>query len=446
MRVIIAGAGDVGFHIAKLLAYEKHDIVIIDTDSEKLQYASSHLDIGTIHGNAAHFEVLREAKINKADLLISVTNSEAANIATAILGKHLGAEKTIARISNIRYREPKNNVELKALGIDELISPESLASKEIERLLNKAALTDKFDFDDGILSLIGIHIHEHDLLNNKTLSQAAYLNPDLDFLTVAILRNNQTIIPRGDTVIKNNDHVYFIAQPSGIERITKLTNKEKVEIKEVMIVGSSKVGFHAAQRLSKKYKVKLICDDKEKAFKLADELEDVLVINGDLHDVSLLEEEGLNEVDAFIAVTNDSETNMIASLVAKNHGVTKTIALVENIEYIHLSQNIGVDTLINKKLIAANFIFRYIRKGDIVSITSLHGVDAEVLEFEVKESSKITEKQLKKSGFPKGAIIGGVIRDGKGLTALGDFQFKTKDRVVVLSKPECIEIIEGFFN
>ncbi|NNC84723.1 MAG: Trk system potassium transporter TrkA [Bacteroidia bacterium] len=446
MRIIIAGAGDVGFHIAKLLSYENQDITIVDTDTEKLNYASNQLDVATISGNAAHFETLKEANIAKADLLITVTNSEETNIASAILGKHLGAEKTIARISNIRYREDEHNRELNALGIDELISPESLASKEIERLLEKAALTDKFDFDDGLLSLIGIHIHENDILLGKTISEASFLNPDLDFLTVAILRNNETIIPRGDTVVKNNDHVYFIAQPSGIERIAKMTNKEKVEIKDVMIIGSSKLGYHAAQRLEKKYRIKLICEDKKKAFQLADELKDVLVINGDLHDVKLLEEEGLNDMDAFIAVTDDSETNMIASLVAKNHGVEKTVALVENIEYIHLSQNIGVDTLINKKLIAANFIFRYIRKGEIVSIASLHGVEAEVLEFEVKETSKITEQQLKKLGFPKGAIVGGVIRNGQGLTALGDFKFKPKDRVVVLSRPECIEVIENFFN
>jgi trk system potassium uptake protein TrkA len=213
-----------------------------------------------------------------------------------------------------------------------------------------------------------------------------------------------------------------------------------------MILGGSRVGIHTARRLSKTYNIKLIEKDKEKCFELADYLPETLIINGDGRDVELLHDEGIENMDAFIAVTGDSETNMISSLVAKNYNVRKTIALVENIDYIHLSQNIGVDTLINKKLIAANFIFRYVRQGEVIHITSLHGVDAEVLEFEVKQESKITREELRNLGLPKTAVIGGVIRNGSGLTVRGNFRFEPKDRVVVLSKPECIHTVEGFFK
>lgn len=446
MRIIIAGAGDVGFHLAKLLAMESHDISIIDIDKGKLQYISNHLDVNTIKGSSTSYSVLNEAAIAKSDLLIAVTESETTNIATASIGKKLGAKKTIARVTNQEYLQRKDILDLKDIGIDEIISPESLASKEIKRLLKESAITDSFEFDKGLLTMLGITIDKDSLLLNKTLVEAAYLNQDNNYITVAILRDNETIMPHGENKFKLNDHAYFIAQPDGIERVLKLSGKKRTPVKNLMILGGSKIGIQTAQRLSKKYKIKLIEQDREKCFELADTLENTLVINGDGRDVELLEEEGIKDMDAFIAVTGNSETNIISSLVAKNHDVRKTIALVENIDYIHLSQNIGVDTMINKKLIAANFIFRYIRKGEVLNITSMHGVDAEILEFEVQNNSKILDDELRNLGFPKTAVIGGVIRNGKGITVRGDFEFKPKDRVVVLSRPDCIHKTESFFK
>jgi trk system potassium uptake protein TrkA len=446
MRIIIAGGGDVGFHLAKLLAYEKQDITVIDINADVLKYVSSHLDVQTIKGSSTAYTTLEQANISKADLLIAATSSEETNISTAIIGKQLGAKKTIARISNIEFLLKKDKLDLRDIGIDEIISPESLAAREIGRLLKEAALTDSFDFNKGLLKLIGISIDENSRLHNKTLASSAYLNPDNNFLTVAILRGNDTIIPRGDTKFQKNDHAYFIAQPEGVGRVLDLSGKKRVGIKNIMILGGSRVGYNAARRLSEKYNIKLIERDREKCFDLADKLPEVLVINGDGRDVEVLKEEGLDHMDAFIAVTGDSETNIISCLVAKNHGVSKTVSLVENIDYIHLSQNIGVDTMINKKLIAANFIFRYIRKGEVLSIASVHGVDAEILEFEVKDDSKITKKRLRELKFPHNAIIGGVIRKGRGYTAMGDFQFLPKDRVVVLSQPQCIHQVESLFK
>ena len=446
MQIIIAGAGDVGFHLAKLLAYEEHDITLIDLNPNLLQAASNSLDVAIVKGSSTSYTVLEDANIENADLLITVTASEETNITTAIIGKHLGAKKTIARIQNLEYLLNKEKLDFKELGIDEVILPESLAAKEIKRLLKEAALTDSFEFDNGKLTLLGVTIDENSAFLGQKLSESTQSNPDQNFVTVAILREQETIIPRGDNEYRLGDHAYFIAEPEGISKIMELSGKPRVGIKNVMILGGSKVGFHTAKRLSRKFNVKLIEKDKDKAFELADELKNVMVINGDGRDVDLLQEESIENMDAFIAVTGNSETNIMSSLVAKKHSVNKTISLVENIDYIHLSQDIGVDTMINKKLIAANFIFRYIRQGNVISLTSIHGVDAEILEFIVNLGSKITSGTIKKLDFPKGAIIGGVVRKGVGQTAMGDFQLLPKDRVVVLCRPKCIQKVEEFFK
>ncbi len=446
MKIIIAGAGEVGFHLAKQLTYERQDLVIVDLDPGRLGYVSNHLDVHTVKGSSTSFRVLEEANVSKSDLLISVTSSEETNLATCIIAKKLGAKKTIARIDNTEFLSDKDTLDLKDIGIDELISPESLAAREIKRLLREAAITDTFEFDNGMLTLVGIHIAKDGFLANKTLKETTYLNPLHNFITVAILRNNTTIIPHGDTRFLPNDHAYFIAEPEGVQKVMELSSKERVQIKNIMILGGSKIGFHAARRLSKKYNIKLVEPDKNRCLELVDELRDTLIIHGDPSDVELLKEEGIQEMDAFVAVTDNTETNIISCLVAKNCGVSKTIALVENMDYIHLSQNIGVDTLINKKLIAANFISRYIRKGEVISLTGIHGVDAEVLEFEIGEKSKIIGKKIKNLKFPKSAIIGGVVRKGIGYTTFGDFEFRAKDRAVIMTLPQSIHEVEQYFK
>ena len=446
MKIVIAGAGDVGTHLARLLSYEKKEITIIDLSAERLQKVSNQIDVAVVRGSATSYRVLRDAGVAEADLFISVTESEEVNLATTIIAKKLGAKRTVARITNEEFLMDKKTLNLQDIGIDELISPESLAAREIKRLLRIAAVTDSFEFDQGLLSLIGITIDHQSPLLNCPLSETAKLNPQNAFIIVAVLRGSRTIIPNGNTVLQVNDHVYFIAQPDGVDLVLDLTGKKDIEINNMMILGGSKAGYHTARKLSKQYKIKLIERDREKCFALADSLPDTLVINGDGRNVDLLEEEGLGDMDAFIALTGDSETNIISCLVAKDRGVKKTIALVENTDYIQLSQNIGVDTMINKRLIAANFIFRYIREGDVVSIAGIHGVEAEILEYEVHNNCKIANRRLRDLRFPKEAVIGGVIRDQKGYIALGDFQFEDDDRVVVLSKREALEEVGDFFK
>ena len=446
MKIIIAGAGDVGFHLAMLLSYENQEITVIDMDEEKLKHIASKLDVATIKGNCTSYKSLEEADVKTAELLISATSSEETNITTAIFAKHLGAKRTVARVKNLEYLQPREREYLSELGIDEIISPEYLASKEIKRLLNSTVLTDVFDFEGGKLTLLGILIDNKCILKDQTLANSAHLNPENDFITVAILRDGETIIPHGDNSFLPGDHAYFIAKPSGVERVLSFSNIKKKAIKNIMILGGSYIARHAANKLSEKYNVKLIEQDKQKCFKLADEMPDVLVVHGDGRNSDLIVQEGIDSMDAFIALTGNSETNIISSLVAKQHGVGKTIALVENVDYIHLSQNIGVDTLINRKLIAANFIFRYIRKGDIMAITSIHGVDAEIVEFMVKENSNITKQYIKNLDFPKSALISGVIRKEDSLIPNGDFRIRKGDKVVVLCSPKEIHRVEEFFN
>jgi trk system potassium uptake protein TrkA len=446
MRIIIAGAGEVGFHLAKLLAYEKQDIVLIDVNQEKLDYASSHFDCATVKGNSTSYAVLQESDIDDAELFIAVTSYEETNLASCIIAKKLGAKKTIARISNLEFFLKTDILDLKTIGVDELISPESLAAREIKRLLARSTVTDTFEFDEGMITLIGINIGRNNQLKDRTLKETAFLNPDHDFVTAAILRNGKTLIPHGSSRFRENDHAYFIAQPEGVKKLLEIGEDEIVDIKDVMIMGGSKIGFHASRRLSNTYNIKLVEKNKEKSYELADLLKNTLVVNGDCSDVELLKEEGIQDMDAFVAVTGNSETNIISCLLAKNLGVKKTIALVENMDYIHISQNIGVDTMINKKLIAANFISRYVRRGHIISLTGIHGTEAEIMEFVVPANSKITKKEIKKLNFPRAAIIGGVIREGLPQPITGELQVRADDRVVVLCLPECIHKVEEYFN
>ena len=446
MRIIITGIGEVGFHLAKLLAKEGHDIVLLDCRNERLQYAANHLDVHTIKGNSLSYKALDEAKVAQAHLLISVTGVEETNIATAIIGKNLGAERTIARVSNTEFLDKKDTFSLRSVGIDEIIIPESLAAQEVQHLLRDTAITDSFDFDEGALILAGIALHKNSPFIGKSLNEIWISSTQRRFTNVAILRRNQTLIPNGDTRFERDDHAYFITQPDALEELVSLSGKARVGIKNIIILGGSQVGINTTRNLQKKYEIKIIEQNKDKCYELADMFPDIMVVNGDGRNTDLLEEEGIEHADAFIALTGNSEANIISSLVAKNRGVDKAIALVENIDYIHLSQGIGVDTLINKKLIAANFIFRHIRKGEVLSLTTLHGVDAEVLEFEVKEESKALQRSVKNIGFPAKAVIGGVIRKGVGHTVDGDFHFMSKDRVVVLCSARSVREVEKFFS
>ncbi|RMG59528.1 MAG: Trk system potassium transporter TrkA [Bacteroidetes bacterium] len=446
MHIIIAGAGEVGFHVAKMLSHEEHDIVLIDMADDRLAYAESHIDVRTLKGNALSIRLLEDAGIKQADLLIAATSSEATNITTALIGKHLGAARTIVRITNPEFQLDKEKLDMEDMGIDSMVFPEDLAAKEIYRLIKLSTLTDSFEFGQGKLALTGLVLEKNASLVGKNLIEAVKLNPNLAFTAVAIQRENRTLIPRGDTSFHSGDHAYFISKPDCVQDVMRMAGKEAFGIRNIMILGGSLIGREFAKLASGRYDIKLIDANKEKCFALADELPEVMVIHGDGSNVELLEEEGIDDMDAFVAVTGDSETNIISCLVAKSHGVKRTIALVENIDYISLSQNIGIDTLINKKVITINNIFRHVREGNVAALTSLHGVESEILEFVVHEQCQVVDIPIKKIPFPRGAIIAGVIRGEDSFIANGNTVIQDGDRVVVFSLPNAIHKVEKFFR
>ncbi|MDT8393147.1 MAG: Trk system potassium transporter TrkA [Bacteroidales bacterium] len=446
MNIIIAGDGEVGLHLAQELAVENHDITIVDPHEDLIKKVESHTDLLAITGDSTSVEVLLNANIKKADLLISVLHDERTNIVTAALGKQLGAKKTIARINNLEYLKPENVEKFRNMGIDALVCPEEIVANEIVHLLGQTAATEVFDFSKGKLFLFLIKLEENAPVINKTLNDIVALYPHLDFRAVAIHRNSQTIIPKGDDVFKANDLSYVITKPGGIADLHKLGGKQKFDIRNVMIVGGGRVGRTAATKLEHEMNIKLFEIDKEKSLHLANQLTHTLVIHGDARDIQLMEDEDIRGMNAFIAVTDSSETNILACLHARKFGVKRTIALVENIDYIDISQNIGIDTIINKKLSTASYIVRFTMDAEVTSIKCLSGINAEVMELVAYPHSQVTRKPIRDLPIPKGAIIGGIVRGEESFIAVGDFQIEEGDKVVVFILPEVIHKVVKLFK
>ncbi|HBF19670.1 MAG: Trk system potassium transporter TrkA [Owenweeksia sp.] len=446
MKIVIAGAGAVGMHLARWLSSESHDITLIDRDQERLVNVDNSIDALTVVGEVTDFKVLKKARVASADLFISVTSVEEANILACIQAKKFGARRTIARISRMQYLNECETLDIKSLGIDELISPESLASREVRHLINTNAASESIEFENGKITLLGLDIDEEAQVCNKSIAQIADMYPARNYIVVAIRRGDKTIIPKGETIVQANDHLFVITDADGIEEVLEVAGKRKIKVENIMIMGGSRTGRHLARKLGKNYHVKLIEVNPEKSREIAADFPDTLVLNFDGTDVEKLEEEGIKNIDVFVAVTGNSETNILSCLVAKDHGAKKTIAMVENIEYQNLSHSIGIDSLINKKLAAANFIYRHIRRGDFLILSAIHGVDAEVMEFEVSDRSKILEGEIKNLGLPEDALIGGVIRNNKGLIPTGDFQILPGDKVVVFAKNNCAKKMTRYFR
>lgn len=445
MRIVIAGAGGIGFHLAKLLSSAEHDIIIIDSNRDVLEYVQSHLDVQPEYGDASSIDLLEDLNMEKTDLFLAVTTLENDNIVSCILAKKLGAKQTIARVNNIQNLKPEFKDTFSQLGVDKIISPTYLAAQEIIRLLEVSQLTDSFEFEEGKVTLLGITIDEPSFYIGKTIEEIL-IQKGTNHIPVAILRGSKTILPRRGTQLRRGDHVYFITKRSDIEGLLNVVGKKKKTIKKVLFIGGNNISLTVAKSLENKLSITIIESDEKKCKQLIDQLNNTLVIKGDISNFELLKEEGLENMDAFVAVTANSETNILTSLMAENIGVHKTIALVENLDYTHISQDIGVDTIINKKLIAANNIFRYVRKGQVKAIASLHGVDAEVIEYVIHKESKITRFPIKDLKLPTNAIIGAVIRNDDVIIPTGEFIMKMDDKVIVLATPSEIRKIEAFFN
>lgn len=446
MDIIIAGDGEVGFHLAKTLSKVQHNITVVDPHSELLQMLQEESDLLTVAGSSTSISVLKNAGISSCDLLISVLHDENINIITCILGKKLGAKRTIARVSSIEYLTDDNKSMLRGLGIDEIVSPERIAAKEITNLLTRNTATEIFDFSNGLLSIYMTRIDSDAVFVGKTIAQTAQLYPQMDARIVCIIRRGQTIIPGGNDIYMAGDLIYLLLKPESLEIVKSLFKKTDFKIKSAMILGGGRIGYRAAMNLQNQMRVRIFEQDLDRCKKLSDDLENAMVINGNGSDISLLMDEGLADTDALIATTGSTETNILSCLHAHKHGVKKTIALVENINYIDVSQDIGIDTIINKKLITASYIARFTLNGEVTSSKWLSGIDAEVFEVMVKQKSPATKDIIMNLKIPAGVSIGGVIRDGESFIAKGNTQIETGDKVVVFSLPESANKVMKLFN
>ncbi|HOH95647.1 MAG TPA: Trk system potassium transporter TrkA [Candidatus Enterocola sp.] len=443
MKIIIAGAGDVGTHLAKMLSKESHTIVLLDEKAEKIKALENNYDILAIVGSPTSLKDLREAQVPTADLFVAVTPYESTNITACLLATNLGAQKTLARIDSNEYLLPKNKEFFKSMGVDSLIYPEMLAANEIVNGLKKGWVRQYVELSDGALIVLATKIRNNSPLCNVPLEKAFEGNGLVRI--VVIKRGNITIIPTGKDCVQNNDIAYFITTKEGVEEVRIKSGKEDFDINNIMFVGASRIGIKTIQNLPKGKDVKVIEQDIDKTYRIIEQTNNTLVINGDGRDLSLLKEEDIESFDAFVALTGNSETNILACLTAKQFGVKRTIAEVENMDYIPMAESLDIGSIINKKIIAASHIYQLILGGN-VSVRCLTFANVEVVELVAEEGSYITTDCLKNLKLPKNTTIGGIVRYYKGIVAVGDTKIKAGDNVTVFCGEYTIQKIEKLFK
>ena len=432
--------------MAKLLSREKQNITLMDDSEERLSALSSNFDLMTIVASPTSIKGLEEVGTKDADLFIAVTPDESRNMTACMLASNLGAKKTVARIDNYEYLLPRNKEFFHKLGVDSLIYPEMLAAKEIVSSIRMSWVRQWWEFYGGALILIGTKMREKAEILDVPLYKLG--GPTLPYHVVAIKRGNETLIPRGDDAIRLNDIVYFTTTRKYLPYVRKITGKEDyVDVRNVMIMGGSRIAVRTAQYVPDYMQVKIVDNDLNRCNRLTELLDDkTMIINGDGRDMDLLVEEGLKNTEAFVALTGNSETNILACLAAKRMGVSKTVAEVENIDYIGMAESLDIGSVINKKMITASHIYQMMLDADVSNVKCLTFANADVAEFTVKEGSLITKHPVKDLGFPKGVTIGGLIRNGEGVVVMGNTQIHPGDHVVVFCLSMMIKKIEKFFN
>ena len=452
MKIVIAGAGEVGSHLAKMLNNETNEVTVIDERQDRLDALAAITDVITVEGNPSTIGVLVQAGAQYADLFIAVnpSDSQDVNIVSAMLAKKLGSKKVTARINNEEYLSYENKHLFTEMGIDLLFYPEKIAAGEIADLLKRTATTDSLEFARGKLQVVVFKLEEESELIGMNMAEfsAVAAAEGLKFRVVAISRNDETIIPKFDTKFKYHDLVFIISTREGMDMLMRYVGKENIEVKNIMILGGSPIGEMVAKQMSRQIdSIKLIEMNKEKCLDLSEKLpSNVMVVNGDGRNSDMLLEESIREYDAFIAVTNNSETNILACVAAKSLGVPRTIAEVENLEYIRLAESMGVDAVINKKLITAGRIFKFTLSNKVRFIKYMSGTNAQVLEYIVAPETEITKRPLKDMGFPTNAIIGGIIRGNESFIAVGETVIQAYDRVAVFALPEAVKEVDKFFR
>lgn len=445
MRIIISGAYAIGTYLAKLLSRNEEDITLIDEDADRLAEIGSDYDLLTLEANPGSIRTLKEAGAPNADLYIAVTKSEALNLNTCILAKALGTKKTVGEIGNSEYIEPESQKFLQRLGIDSVIFPEVLAAQDINNGLRMSWVRQRWDVHGGALVMLGIKLRDSCEILNRPLKDICGMGAH--YHIVAIKRGDETIIPSGNNKLKTYDLAYFMTTKDYIPYIRKIAGKENYEdVRNVMFMGGGETAVKALNTLPEYMNAKVIENDKERCKRLNELLDDrTLVIHGDGRDVSLLQEEGISSTQAFVALTPNTETNILACLTAKRMGVRKTVAMVENIDYISMAESLDIGTIINKKVIAACHIYQMMLDADVMDVQFLMNANADVVEFIPKEGSRVTLKPVCKLGLPREATIGGLVREGKGMLVSGNTQIQTGDAVIVFCHHINLKKIEKFF-
>jgi trk system potassium uptake protein TrkA len=444
MKIIIAGAGEVGAYLAKLLSQENQDIVFMDTDEEKLNMPYG-LEIMTAVGNPTSISDLKAAGIKHAEMFIAVTPEESINMTACMLATNLGAQKTIARVSNTEYLLPKNMEFFSKLGIDSIICPEILAAGEIVSALKNPWTRQWSELAGGKLILVGAKIRDNASIINKYLYDLS--QGERFYHIVAIKRDNETIIPRGSDQIFSGDILFFTTTPKYIPAIKTLAGKDNININRITIMGGSRIAMKVCESLSDNIRIKLIEKDKEKSYRLAEKVRsNVMVLNGDGRNTDLLVRENIKECDAFIALTSNSEANILACVTAKSLGVPKTVAEVENVDYIQMAEKLDIGSVINKKLIAVSHIYQFLLNADVSTVKSMTFANAEVAELVARPRSKVTRKPVKELNLPKDMTLGGRIRKGVVDIIEGDTQIEAGDHVVVFCLDSAMRKIEDYFN
>ena len=447
MKIIIIGAYAIGTHLARLLSRNNDDITIIDDDGERLAQIGSDFDLMTMEASPSSINTLMDAGVAAADLFISVTPSQSLNINTCIIAHALGARKTVAKISDAEFTAEDKKEFFKRLGIDELIYPEILAARDIISGLKMSWVRQRWDVHDGALVMLGIKLREACEILNKPLREIS--GPNDPYHVVAIKRGTDTIIPGGNDKLELYDLAYFMTTRQYIPYIRKIVGKEHyVDVKNVMVMGGGTTAVRAVQTMPEYMDVKVIEMNPERCEYLNDILDNdkTLIINGDGRDIPLLTEEGIKNTQAFVALTGNAETNILACLTAKRLGVRKTVAMVENLDYASMAESLDIGTIINKKAIAASRIYQMMLDADVMNVTFLMSANADVAEFIPKEGSKVTRKPVKDLGLPPGMTIGGLVRDNVGMLVSGNTQIQAGDSVVVFCHGQNMKKIERLFN
>ena len=447
MKIVIGGAGAVGKHLAKLLSKEHQDCTLMDDDGSRLEGLDSDYDIMTMQGSPTSIKDLEAAGVKNADLFVGVTPDESRNMNACIIAHGIGAKKTVARIDNYEYLDPKLKPFFEKLGIDSLIYPEVLAAADIINALKLSWVRQRWDVHGGALVMLGIKLRETCEILNQPIKLLC--GPDDPYHIVALKRGGETIIPGGNDELHNGDFAYFMTTKEYIPYIRKIVGKEQyADVKNCIIIGGGKATVRVALTVPDYMNVKIIEQDEKRCEKLNTLLSDTdcMVIHGDGRDLGLLMEEGIKNTQAFVALTDNAEANILACLTAKRLGVRKTIALVENLDYVSMAEGLDIGTIINKKTIAASHIYQMMLDADVSNMRSLMLVDSDVAEFTAAENSPVTKKAVKDLGLPFGVAIGGLVRDGQGVLVNGNSRIQAGDSVMVFSHEHDMKKVEKFFK